>query len=220
MTTLARDEIVSARRRSGGRLLRIDLREPHLVLRRGGLGRRRLGFDRPGRFALARRRVGGGRDGGEAAAVLAEFRMVLAHDAIGFVDIDRADRFGRWNVQDASGAHEIHVLADEGILVRAVDRDQHLVERDARRQVCLGDGVEAATSSVVWIERVNVTVSGDVLQKTGGCDGCPDAFAVSEGQISTDGRVEFTPLETSAFRFVGLGSASLKKSRSIVPPTK
>ena len=48
----------------------------------------------------------------------------------------------------------------------------------------VGDRVAAASSAVVWIERVNVTVSGDVLQKTSGCDGCFDAGATSEQQIT------------------------------------
>jgi hypothetical protein len=50
-----------------------------------------------------------------------------------------------------------------------------------------------------------VTVTGSTLVKTGGCDGCADASAVSHQQV-TDGQgyVEFTAGDTRALRFVGL----------------
>jgi len=68
-----------------------------------------------------------------------------------------------------------------------------------------GYRAQAASSAVVWIERVNVTVSGDVLQKTSGCDGCFDAAATSEQQITAgDGYVEFTIVETKTLFIAGL----------------
>ena len=69
----------------------------------------------------------------------------------------------------------------------------------------LGYRVEAASSAVVWIERVNVTVSGDVLQKTAGCDGCFDAAATSEQEITAgDGSIEFSIAEAKALFIAGL----------------
>ncbi len=69
----------------------------------------------------------------------------------------------------------------------------------------VGDRVAAASSAVVWIERVNVTVSGDALQKTSGCDGCFDAAAASEQQITAgDGYVEFSIAETKTLFIAGL----------------
>jgi hypothetical protein len=57
----------------------------------------------------------------------------------------------------------------------------------------------------VWIERVNVTVSGDVLQKTSGCDGCFDAAATSEQQIRAgDGYVEFSVADAKILFIAGL----------------
>ena len=68
-----------------------------------------------------------------------------------------------------------------------------------------GPRAQAASSAVVWIERVNVTVSGDVLQKTAGCDGCFDAAAISEQQITADDEnVEFTVADTKALFIAGL----------------
>jgi hypothetical protein len=102
----------------------------------------------------------------------------------------------------------------------------------------LGFGAAAATSAVVWMERVNVSVSGDVLQKTSGCDGCFDAAAASEQQITAgDGYVEFSIAATNtlfiaglnhgnagtgyadidfAFRFNGAGSADVLQNGTYV----
>jgi hypothetical protein len=66
--------------------------------------------------------------------------------------------------------------------------------------------VDAAGAAVTWIHQINVTVSGDVLQKTGGCDGCDDAGAISEQQIASgDGYVEFSIGETNKLFVAGLG---------------
>ena len=63
----------------------------------------------------------------------------------------------------------------------------------------------AANSAVAWTELVNVAVSGDVLQKTSGCDGCFDAGARSAQQITAgDGYVEFTIAATSTLFIAGL----------------
>jgi hypothetical protein len=59
--------------------------------------------------------------------------------------------------------------------------------------------------NVTWTSPVNVTATGNSLQKTSGCDGCDDAGAVSQQQIiSGNGYVEFTASETVSTRFVGL----------------
>ena len=50
---------------------------------------------------------------------------------------------------------------------------------------------------------VNVSASGNSLEKTSGCGGCSDASAASE-QLGT--AVQFTASETGALRFIGLGS--------------
>lgn len=53
---------------------------------------------------------------------------------------------------------------------------------------------------------INVSASGSDLAKTGGCDGCADAFATSEQTMSGTGVIEFTASETGSLRIVGLGS--------------
>lgn len=69
----------------------------------------------------------------------------------------------------------------------------------------LGYRAEAASGAVVWTELVNVTVTGDVLQKNSGCDGCFDAGAISEQRIAAgDGYVEFSIAETKTLFMAGL----------------
>ncbi|MBI4611879.1 MAG: hypothetical protein HY726_23050 [Candidatus Rokubacteria bacterium] len=66
-----------------------------------------------------------------------------------------------------------------------------------------------AAENVVWTSLVNATASGNSLQKTSGCDGCPDAGATSQQLITAgDGYVEFTASETSALRFAGLSTSN------------
>jgi hypothetical protein len=64
---------------------------------------------------------------------------------------------------------------------------------------------DAEDQSVIWTNIINATVTGSVLQKTGGFDGVDDAGATSEQQITTgDGYVQFTVGETNTFWLGGL----------------
>jgi hypothetical protein len=63
----------------------------------------------------------------------------------------------------------------------------------------------SVTDGVQWMFTVNVTAAGSVLTKTSGCDGCPDASAVSSGQVSGSGLVQFVAPEAGTLRYVGLG---------------
>ena len=60
------------------------------------------------------------------------------------------------------------------------------------------------TEPVQWLFTVNVTATGTSLTKTGGCDGCPDASAVSSGQITGSGVAQFIAAEAGTLRYVGL----------------
>ena len=63
----------------------------------------------------------------------------------------------------------------------------------------------AAEERVDWTRNANVTIRGNVLQKTGGCDGCDDAGAFSRQVIrSGDGYVEFRAADPYHFWFAGL----------------
>ena len=62
----------------------------------------------------------------------------------------------------------------------------------------------SVTDPIQWMYTVNVTASGSSLTKSGGCDGCPDASAVSSGQVTGNGIAQFVPAEASTLRFVGL----------------
>jgi hypothetical protein len=63
----------------------------------------------------------------------------------------------------------------------------------------------AAERYVNWTNQVNVTAHGATLQKSGGCEGCEDAGAISQEMIrSGNGYVEFSPGEANTFWFAGL----------------
>ena len=67
--------------------------------------------------------------------------------------------------------------------------------------------VAGEDQGVVWTALANTSVDSTaaVLTKTGGCDGCPDAGAVSQQQLTAgDGYVEFTVGETNTFWLAGL----------------
>jgi hypothetical protein len=70
----------------------------------------------------------------------------------------------------------------------------------------LASGDSSAHRNVAWTKVVNANVvGGRSLLKTGGCDGCDDAGAVSLQQIvAGDGYAEFTASETTTSRAVGL----------------
>ena len=67
-----------------------------------------------------------------------------------------------------------------------------------------------AQTSATWQSSVNVTPSAGTLQKTGGCDGCPDAGARSAQQLTGDGYADFVPGMDQRF-YAGL-SADLSSS--------
>ena len=56
---------------------------------------------------------------------------------------------------------------------------------------------------------INVTATGNTIQKTAGCGGCADASAVSQGEISGSGTLAFVAADSSSLRFVGLGSGGI-----------
>jgi hypothetical protein len=67
---------------------------------------------------------------------------------------------------------------------------------------------EADDQQVIWTNLVNVSVenTGTVLRKTSGCDGCDDAGATSQQELTAgDGYVEFTVGELTTFWMGGLG---------------
>jgi hypothetical protein len=61
------------------------------------------------------------------------------------------------------------------------------------------------TDPVQWLFTANVSATGSSLLKTGGCDGCPDASAVSSGQVSGSGVLQFVTPEAGTLRYIGLG---------------
>jgi Bacterial Ig domain/Purple acid Phosphatase, N-terminal domain len=95
------------------------------------------------------------------------------------------------------------------------------VARDAAGNLSTAVGVSVNVSNgtlvqnVVWANLVNVTATGNSIQKTGGCTWCDDAAAISSQQITSgDGYVEFTASETTTNRAIGLSHGSTDTTRS------
>ena len=63
----------------------------------------------------------------------------------------------------------------------------------------------SVTEPVQWMFMVNVAATGTSVTKTAGCDGCPDASAVSSATLSTNGIAQFVPSDASTLRYIGLG---------------
>jgi len=61
-----------------------------------------------------------------------------------------------------------------------------------------------AQTAITWTNLVNTTVTETGVQKTAGCDGCQDAGASSQEQLSTDGYVEFKVGELNTMWMAGL----------------
>jgi len=71
-----------------------------------------------------------------------------------------------------------------------------------------GSSGGSGPTNVNWINPVNVTVTGNTLQKTSGCDGCADAGAISSQQIhSGTGSLTFTAPATAPLLFAALTHA-------------
>jgi len=62
--------------------------------------------------------------------------------------------------------------------------------------------------SVTWTNLINVAANGSSLKKTGGCDGCADASAVSKDKLIGPGRLEVTVSEKTTLRYVGFGAGT------------
>ena len=69
-------------------------------------------------------------------------------------------------------------------------------------------GPTTGSQNVVWTSAVKVTVNGNSITKSSGCDGCADAGAVSQQTIASgNGSVEFK-MSAGAYLSVGLGNGN------------
>jgi hypothetical protein len=93
-------------------------------------------------------------------------------------------------------------VADGAYKVKAVARD---VAGNITTSPAVVVTVSNNRANVLWSQVVNATATGASLAKTGGCDGCADAGAISAQTIAADGYVEFSATETRSLRIVGLG---------------
>jgi hypothetical protein len=63
---------------------------------------------------------------------------------------------------------------------------------------------DRTNAPVAWTGLINLAAVNGGVQKTGGCDGCPDASAVSIETIQGSGLLEWTAPEVQTLRMVGI----------------
>lgn len=130
----------------------------------------------------------GNRLGGEATAApyLVPWNSTLVADGLHTLTVDARDAAGNTFTSDP-----VTVRVDNG-----------------------EDSTTPSTAeNVVWTHVVNAMVSGTVLRKTAGCDGCADSGAVSWQTIPAgDGYVEFVASETDTSRAIGLSRTTTNTS--------
>lgn len=102
--------------------------------------------------------------------------------------------------------------------IKAVARDAAGNTRSKSISVILAAGTTSSTlQNVVWVDTKNVTVSGNDVRKSGGCDGCNDAGAGSAQTIvSGDGYVQFTTT-TGPMGYLGLAKGTTKYTGTQLP---
>ena len=72
-------------------------------------------------------------------------------------------------------------------------------------------------SPVTWASAVNVSTANNGLQKISGCDGCPDATAVSDQAISSTGWVQWSVPEVQTLRVLGLSPDTVVAAVTDIP---
>jgi endonuclease YncB( thermonuclease family) len=106
-----------------------------------------------------------------------------------------------WNTTLASnGAHALTAMARDIAGNSAVSAAVNVTVSNAVTPV-----PASTVQDVIWTSPVKVTVTGNSLQKTAGCEGCADAGAVSSQTIASgDGYVELNASEINTSRAIGL----------------
>jgi hypothetical protein len=117
-----------------------------------------------------------------------------------------------WNTEVAgNGAHTLTAVARDAA---------GNIATSAAVSVTVANTVASAPGpprNVIWTNRVNATASGSTLKKTGGCDGCSDAGAVSKQVLPANGYVQFAASETSSLRYLGLAADTTVTPSGSIP---
>jgi hypothetical protein len=72
-------------------------------------------------------------------------------------------------------------------------------------------------SPVTWARVVNLSTANNGLQKIGGCDGCPDATAVSDQTIGSVGCAQWSAPEVQTLRVLGLSPSTVVTALTDIP---
>lgn len=141
------------------------------------------------------------------ALVSSEFSTSSFH-----VEIDGLDVTGSIAVPNTGYWGTFEWIGTGGV---RLDAGIHVLRIRADREYFNLDAIRLSSEAVAWTALVNATATGSTLEKSGGCDGCEDAGAVSARTIdSGDGYVEFVVSDTSTSRIIGLSNGDTGTSRS------
>jgi hypothetical protein len=80
-----------------------------------------------------------------------------------------------------------------------------------------GSGATLTPILVTWASAVNLSTANNGLLKISGCDGCPDATAVSNETISGDGWVQWSAPEAQTLRVLGLSPNAVVTGAAEIP---
>ena len=76
-----------------------------------------------------------------------------------------------------------------------------------------GTGTTSTSTPVTWTSIVNATATAGTLQKTSGCDGCPDAGGASQQTVASgNASLEFTATGVNPLLFAGLTGGAITTS--------
>jgi hypothetical protein len=142
--------------------------------------------------------------------------LAVNFDATSSTDPDGDSLTYSWSFGDgtpnAQGVTLTHVYQNQGVYTAALTvRDGRGGIASTTKQITVTTGLPPTQGAapVIWTSLVNATVTGSVLRKTSGCDGCANSGAISQQTISSgDGYVEFTVAETGTLRLIGLSNGN------------
>jgi PKD repeat protein len=142
--------------------------------------------------------------------------LAVNFDATGSSDPDGGALTYSWSFGDgtpnATGVTLTHVYQNPGVYTAALTvRDGRGGTASTTTQITVSTvpPPSQGAAPVIWTSLVNASVTGTVVRKTSGCDGCADSGAISQQTISSgDGYVEFTVTEPGTQRFIGLSNGN------------
>jgi hypothetical protein len=137
-----------------------------------------------------------------AASVFANSLLHVEIDGVNVTGTVAVPNTGLWNTFQFVGTGGVGLAA--GVHTLKIVSEQEYFDLDSIRIVA---DTASAAQNVVWTNLADVTATGNSIQKTNGCDGCPGGATSQQQIVSGDGYFQFTASEASR-RSVGLSNGN------------